>query len=544
MDDFSKQVLLRGPECAMINPLASMYFCADTNLSFIELDEFSSKGAGYFSSLGLKKGDKVLVFLKPGLEFVITVFSLFKIGAVVVFIDPGMGVRNFLQCVQRLKPRGFVGISRAFLIRLIFPKVFLSLKTSVLVSNKWLPGLKNLKKIFTAKKIKHICPLEDRDQAAIVYTSGATGIPKGVVYTHKMFLSQISILKKIFSLSHKDVDCSCFPLFSLLNVVMGIKTIVPDMDPRFPAKVDPKKLVDTIKKYKVTFSSGSPAIWERVGEYLHKKDISLPSMKNLVMFGAPVRHHLHSLFQKHLPSGSTYTPYGATESLPVSNISGQKIQSYKLEETLKGNGTCVGRVVEGTKVKVIDQESLYEPKLSQYSFCKPDEIGELIVCGEQITHQYHQMPVQTSRAKIRDENGQMWHRMGDVGFVDREGYIWFLGRKDHVVKIKGERLYPAFESIFNEHPLIKKTALIAVQRESHIPAIVIERYDQKVFLSSEEKLSFKQSLIDYAQSQENTRMISHFFLRETLPVDTRHNIKINRKKLARLYEYEDRGALL
>lgn len=148
---------------------------------------------------------------------------------------------------------------------------------------------------------------------------------RNVVYTHKIYYEQTRLLQELFSLDENEIDFPCFPLFSLFTLCMGMTSCIPDMNPSQPAKADPKQLVQNIKDNKVTFMAGSPAIWEALGSYCIKNNITLPSVKYLVMFGAPVRNELHKRFSRILPNRTTYTPYGATESLPVANISGQMV---------------------------------------------------------------------------------------------------------------------------------------------------------------------------------------------------------------------------
>jgi acyl-CoA synthetase (AMP-forming)/AMP-acid ligase II len=373
-----------------------------------------------------------------------------------------------------------------------------------------------------------IYPASDSDYSAILFTSGGTGIPKGVLYTHGILNAQTVALQKMFSLDETQSDLPGFPLFALFTLAMGMTSVVPDMDPTKPAKCDPEKLVKNIRDNNITFVAGSPSIWEKVGKYCLANNIQLPSIKQVVMFGAPVRSEIHEMYKKILVNGDTYTPYGATESLPISLISGSQILSGKADQTKTGAGTCIGKAVPGIEIKIISASDIPETGLQ---IMGTGEIGEIIVSGLQVTPGYFEMPEENLKSKIV-ENGKLWHRVGDIGYLDHENNLWFLGRKTHRVKVDDSTTHYSIrvEAIFNQHPAIKRTALIQIMKNDRVtPALAIERLDGDTQITA----AFKLELEALAQSSAHTRMIQDFFLHPSFPVDVRHNIKIDRTKLSR-----------
>ena len=310
------------------------------SLTFRELDIRSNKFATGLQKLGLKKGDKTLLFLRPSLDFSAMTFALFKLGVVPVFIDPGMGRENLLKCIKECAPVGLIAEKEVHFIRLLFRGTFKSVKFNVTNAKRaWgkmitIHGMKK-EKAQTFKSVQ----FEAEDTAAILFTSGGTGSPKGVVYSHQIFDQQTTILKELYNLGSHDIDLPGFPLFSLFTVAMGMTSCIPDMDPSKPGQCDPKKLYQNIIDQSPTFVAGSPAIWERVADYCMQNSLTLPSIKYLVMFGAPVSVTIHKKFKNLLPNGTTYTPYGATEALPVTNISGDFILKNTASLTENGKGT-------------------------------------------------------------------------------------------------------------------------------------------------------------------------------------------------------------
>lgn len=524
-------------EWAKLNPdKKAVTFPHGKSYDFYSFQELNQKIHGfsyYLRSTGVKPRDKVLLFVKPSLDFSALVFALFKIGATPILIDPGMGKTNLLKSIEQVKPKVMIAEPVVFLIKHFFQKSFASVQLSYSVGAK-----------LTADYRLKDCPADldcdypayqnlDDDMVAILFTSGGTGIPKGVVYTQKIFESQIKMLKEMFHLTTQDVDCPGFPLFSLFTIAMGMTSCIPDMNPSKPAKANPKKLVKNILDSEATFIAGSPAIWERVGVYCHEKNLKLPSVKYLVMFGAPVSVRLHEFFKDILPNGTTYTPYGATESLPVACISGKDVLEKTASLTKLGKGTCVGHPVNGTQIKIYETSDIPEAQFINAKEKSPNQVGEILVQGDIATREYFEMPEETSKAKIKDQNS-FWHRIGDVGYIDDKNQLWFCGRKTHRVETTEQgTMYPIpCEAIFNEHPEVKRSALIAYKKNNKIvPAIVVERNDHLMTMYHVKMKKFKDELKALGEAQEHTKVIEDFFIYDYFPVDVRHNIKIDRLKL-------------
>jgi acyl-CoA synthetase (AMP-forming)/AMP-acid ligase II len=281
---------------------------------------------------------------------------------------------------------------------------------------------------------------------------------------------------------------------------------------------------------KVTFMAGSPAIWKALAYYCEKNKITLPSVKYLVMFGAPVRNELHQKFSRILPNGTTYTPYGATECLPVSKISGKIILEQTAALTAQGKGTCVGTPVPGVEVSIIEISDDVIENIENAQVLKPYQIGEIIVKGDIVTASYYQSPLETAQTKIKD-NGSFWHRIGDLGYIDDQGRIWFCGRKTHRAETPSGLLCSVTcEAIFNAHPGVRRSALVALgEKGKQSVAMVIERNEAGKKL---DRKSLEKELLDIAKNNALTTQIKSVHFCDHFPVDVRHNIKIDRLKLA------------
>ena len=490
--------------------------------TFQEFDERSNQFARLFTQLGITPGMRTLLFVKPCLDFSVITFALFKLGAVPVLIDPGMGLRNLLRSIKQVRPEAMISIGLVHWIRRFVRDPFSNIKIKVSLSPVGGRTHHIYERLSQMPKSFEIFDVASTDLSAILFTSGGTGIPKGVEYTHGILAAQTDALQEMFSLDAREIDLPGFPLFALFTLAMGMTSVIPDLDPTRPASCDPKKIVHNIVKNQVTFVAGSPAIWERVGEYCLKHNIQLGSVKYVVLFGAPVRAAIHQIFQRILLFGDTFTPYGATEALPVSLISGSEVLASTVSETLRGGGICIGRPAPGIEWKIIKISDIPESQIDESPMGSP---GEIIVSGAQVTAAYFEMDLETKKAKIT-ENGKLWHRMGDIGRIDELGRLWFLGRKTH-------RVDPYFsiqiEAIFNQHPQVRRSALVKLNTGTGSrPALVIERWDGETILSDK----MREELIELGKQTEASSQIQQIFVHGPFPVDVRHNIKIDRLKLA------------
>lgn len=499
-------------------------------INFRELEDLSNRFANGLIDMGFKRGDKTLLFVRPSLKFHALVFALFKIGVAPILIDPGMGRQNLLIAIEEVKPTGLIAEGEVHFLSLLFRKTFESIKLKV-TTNSWsLFNLKPLAKLEKSSSKPVSVDMGEDELAAILFTSGGTGRPKGVMYSHKIFSEQTRILKELFSLTEKDVDLPGFPLFSLFTLCMGMTSCVPDMDPSKPSKADPLKLLANIRDNEATFVAGSPSIWKNLATYCVSNNIQLPSVKYLVMFGAPIRNEVHEQFKQILPNGSTYTPYGATESLPVANISGRTVLEETAKKTEQGEGTCVGYPAPGIDITIVKVSDNIIESIEFADKLAPLEIGEILVKGDVVTKSYYESPVETARAKVKDGNG-FWHRMGDMGYLDDKGRLWFCGRKTHRAQTEDGLICSVnTEAIFNKHKAVNKAALVALgEKGKQKVSIVIERNKNGKKIN---KQKLQQELLDLAKTNDKTKSIESIHFHDSLPVDIRHNIKIDRTKLA------------
>lgn len=503
-------------------------------LSFADLDVEVGRWAARLTSAGIARGDRTLVMVRQGLPLIASVFALFRIGAVPVVIDPGMGLKSFLACVARSRPKALVGIPLAQVMSRIFRGTFRSVRSRVGASGSLTA---RLAAGAGAPGDVTLANTASEDLAAILFTSGSTGAPKGVCYEHGMFEAQVASIRATYAIEAGEVDLPLLPIFALFNPALGMTTIVPEIDPRRPAAFDPAQIVQAIRQESVTNSFGSPTLWGKIGAYCVVHGITLPTVRRVLCAGAAVPATLWQNSLQFLPNGRLHSPYGATECLPVASISADEIQPNAVA------GACVGRPAVGIDIKIIEIVDGPIALLSAARELAPGNIGEVIVRGPIVTKVYDALPEATSLAKISDapvSEGSMqvapeastgiWHRMGDCGYFDAEGCLWFCGRKvERVVTIEGVLHTEPCEQVFRQHPRARRCALIGVGERPHQrPALVVETNVRDQRQARELARELRALGLKYPHTKDITR----FYFRVKFPVDVRHNAKIHRLTLA------------
>ncbi|MGA2053475.1 MAG: fatty acid CoA ligase family protein, partial [Opitutales bacterium] len=510
---------------------------AYAQLTFAQLDADADAAARLFQSRGIARGTRVLLLVRPGLDLLRCAFALFKLGAVPILLDPGMGLKNFLACVRRSEPAALVAIARAHWLARIFPAALRSAKIRVLVGGRvW---ERDLAAHRSADPFP-LAPTQPADLAAILFTSGSTGAPKGVCYEHSMFEAQVRLIREHYDITPGEVDLPMLPIFALFNPALGMTTIVPEINPSRPAACDPARIVQAIRQNSVTNSFGSPALWARVARYCETARRDLPTLRRVLVAGAPVHPALLRRLQKLLPNGSAHVPYGATEALPVSSISQSEVLGETWSLTEQGRGSCVGTLFPGMDARIIPLRDGPIASLTDVSALPPGEIGEIIVRGPVVTRAYDHLPAATASAKIPDPtpsdlpslastlqpsaeletqnpkpetHSSFWHRLGDLGYRDPQGRLWFCGRAAERVETSSGILYTdCVEAIFNRHPRVARSALIGLgARPRQQPALVVEPEPGHFPRTRAARASFTAELLALAVASPNTCLVTRIF---------------------------------
>ena len=505
----------------------------DIVLSYAELDARSDAIAAGLAMRGVVRASRAVLMVRPTPEFFLLMFALFKAGAVPVLVDPGIDKRALRQCLDEAQADAFIGIPLAQFARALLgwarsARIRITTGARAVFADATLADIEAA----GAHAGPQLADTQPDDTAAILFTSGSTGVPKGVVYRHRHFIAQIEMMRDAFGIVPGGANLPTFPPFALFDPALGTTSIIPDMDPTRPAKADPRKLHAAIARFGIDQLFGSPALMRVLADFGQP----LPGLKTVMSAGAPVPAEVVAKLSTLLPPDANFwTPYGATECLPVAVIEGRELLTLRTR-TEQGAGTCVGRPVPPNEVRLIRVDDAAIETWSEDLLVKGGLVGEITVAGPSATDTYFNRDAATRIAKIRETSSdgttRTVHRMGDLGYFDGEGRLWFCGRKTHRVVIADATLCTEqIEPVFNTHRDVHRTALVGSGASgAQCPVLCVE-LREGVRISEWPRI--EDELRHLGEGFVHTAKVECFLhYPKAFPVDIRHNAKIGREKLA------------
>jgi acyl-CoA synthetase (AMP-forming)/AMP-acid ligase II/pimeloyl-ACP methyl ester carboxylesterase len=527
---FLDQVAARPLVDAAIVPIFWGSQVRYAHVSYRDLGNLVHKYQRGLTELGVVPGDRVLMLVPAGVEFLALSYAVMGRGAVPIFIDPGIGRENLLRCIADAEPTVMIGSPKAQLLRLIGKAALRTVRINILAADPVIgsgPNLGYLKKFSSVP----MAPVPAGEVGFIAFTSGATGVPKGVIFSDQMLAEHRRIFAGPLGLEAGAKDLPLLPIFSLFNVSIGVTSVFFPINASKPLTLEPDRVTKVIADLGVRYSFGSPTLWKKIAEYCFRTRSDLPTIEKIFMAGAPVPADTLARVQGIIPQGMAYTPYGATEALPVTIVSSTEIMSAAAATRARGGeeGTYVGAPVPGVEIKIVKTSSGAIESLDETEELPPLEIGEVIVRGRNVSPAYLNRPKETTLAKIGVGEG-FWHRMGDMGYLDARGHLYFCGRKAHVVGAL-ERTYYSIptEIVFNRSPKVRRSALVDLGQGR--AGVVIEPEPHHWPETDEARATFSDEIKALGAANPLTKEITEFFFHRSFPVDARHNAKIYRDRL-------------
>lgn len=509
-------------------PALSLVSSSTRTVTFGDLERRVDAAAAGLMAAGIGPGTRTALLVPPIADFFVLAYALLRVRAVPVVVDPGIGLDRVRSCLGEVAPEAFVGVAKAHLARRALgwcPDA----RIAVTAGPVPVPGthaLRHLERDGTRSGRHTPVPRPPGQPAAILFTSGSTGPPKGVEHHEDGLLAQARLVRDLYGLGPGAVSLATFPPFALFGPALGMTTVVPRMDPTRPAKVVPSRIVRAVRRSGATVMFGSPAVLDRLGRGA-RPGTSLPTLRQVISAGAPVPRDTQRRVLALLDDGAqVHTPYGATEALPVATIGSDELLSLP---DSSGRGICVGRPVPGVDVALVRVTDGPVDTLTADDHVAPGEVGEVVVRGPVVSHAYAERPEATAAAKVRWD-GRLAHRMGDLASADDEGRLWFAGRVAHVVHTAAGPLHSVpCEEVLNHHPAVRRCALVGVGPEGdRTPVAVVEMLG-----GARMTAATADELRALAAADARTRTITTLLEHPELPVDPRHNSKIDREALGR-----------
>ena len=479
--------------------------------------------------LGIAECTRTVFMAPPSYAGCVAGLALTRVGATTVWIDPSVGYLNVAERLRRLDIEAFVGIPLAHVARTFFGWGPRLLAKAVVVGGR-MPGLTSLASLRRRAPDQPTSPaVSPSDPASIMYTTGSTGPAKPTLYEHRNLCGIFRVAHTTwrFEADTVPVDMPVFPAFFSIGLSAGGTIVIPPIDyvRQSPADVDPRALVEVIRDCKVQTLFASPVILENLARLGRDEGVTAPSLRTVIGGGAPLYGDMIGPLRAMI-SGEVHADYGATEALPATEMTDAEAMTETYAATACGAGLCVGHPFEGVEVKAIAFCDGPIATLRDARILPTGEIGELIVRGPHISPRYADDPDSTRKNKIHDPDGGIWHRLGDAGYLDARGRVWCCGRAGHRVATSTGVLYPLMcEPIFDAHPRVRRSGLVGV---GDLPVICIELAGPVSDLDA-----LRAELLALAASHPTTRSIRHVLFRKRLPVDPRHNSKIERPALAK-----------
>ncbi|MGW4477902.1 fatty acid CoA ligase family protein [Rhodococcus triatomae] len=506
-----------------------------TDISFAELSQWSDVLARRFAESGIGRGDRTIVLINPGPELYAVLFGLFKAGAIPVVIDPGMGVRPMLRCLSAVNPQAFVGIPQAHVLRVLFRRSFRRVRVPVTVGRRWFWGGHTLAAFgrggtaggehpATADDPR---PVDVAAPAMIAFTTGSTGPAKAVELTHGNLASMLDRTQALTGTTAGETALVTLPVFGVLYLLLGTGIVLPPLIPSRVGSTDPAHVADAVTRFGVETLFASPAVLAPLLAYCRERAVRLPTIRAVFSGGAPVPNAVIVGLREILPGDvEIHAGYGATESIPMSSIESRELAAGPAQRTGEGAGTCIGRPVDGIDVRLL---AITDDPVRAWADAgePPDGPGEIVVSGPNVSSRYHWPDEANLLGKIPDGD-RVWHRTGDVGWIDDEGRIWFCGRKSQRVELGDHTLHTVqVEQVFNTVSGVARTALVGVgPRPRQRPVLCVE------LASGADAGDVLARLRAHGADNELTGAVDTFLVHPGFPVDIRHNAKIGREQLS------------
>jgi acyl-CoA synthetase (AMP-forming)/AMP-acid ligase II len=496
-------------------------------LTFRALDEAASNIAGQLRGHGIASGDSVLLLVPMSASLYVMLVALLRLGAVAMFPDPSSGIGDIERCCRINPPAGFIGIPKTHVLRILSRSVRrIPLKFS---TGRFVPGAVKLRPTVTQGPPLPLVPCTADSPALITFTSGSTGAPKAALRTHGFLLAQQRALAETLELTPGDVDLATLPIFVLANLAAGVTTIIPDANLRRPGAIEPGPVLDQIRRFRPNRASGSPAFFERLVEGARAEGCRFDSLARIYTGGAPVFPGVLDRIAALAPRAHVVAVYGSTEAEPIAHVDRSQITTADREAMIRGRGLLAGEASPSLRLAILPDRwgnPLAPMTAGEFAAaCLPPEcVGEIVVSGAHVLTRYlHGVGEEQTKFRV---DGDVWHRTGDAGRLDASQRLWLLGRSAARVTDGRGEFYPfSVECAAVETLGVRRAAAVGWRGRR---MLVLEAHDDR----KRPDVSLLSEPLGWVGLDEIR------FVRR-IPVDRRHNAKVDYVALARMLDAVD-----
>jgi amino acid adenylation domain-containing protein len=421
----------------------------DVRVSYRELDRASDRLAGALAARGIARGDRVIVFMDNCREAVIAIFAALKAGAVFSPINPSTKAEKLAYVINNCGARALITQDKLRTVAIAALAEASSIALTVVAGAREssLCGGVSFEAAIAADVAPPGNPGIDLDLAMLIYTSGSTGFPKGVMMTHQNVVAAATSITTYLENTPDDVILNVLPIsfdYGLYQVLMAVKlgaTLVLEQSFAFPQKIFAKLAAERV--------TGLPLVPTMAAIILQMRDLkpgAFPHLRYITNTAAALPPAHIARLQALFPTARLYSMYGVTEC---------KRCTWLPPDQLKHRPGSVGIAIPGTEAYVVDEQG---------ARVAPGVVGELVIRGAHVMKGYWNDPQATARA-LRPgpfEWEQVLHT-GDLFRADADGFLYFVARKDDIIKTRGEKVSPKeVENALYALPGIREAAVVGV----------------------------------------------------------------------------------
>jgi acyl-CoA synthetase (AMP-forming)/AMP-acid ligase II len=488
--------------------------------------------AAGLAALGIRQGDRVVIFLPMGVAMYTAMFAVQRLGAVAVFLDSWARRAHLGASAACVNPTAMISHQAAFELVRTVPE-FAAMPYTIIVG----PGndadySARLEHLFLTPNEAPLAPVASESTALITFTTGSSGAPKGANRTHRFLSAQHRALAQILPYGAGDQDLPAFPIFSLNNLASGVTTVIPTLDLAAPSARDGAALTAQLRHEAITCATLSPSMLGAVSRHCREQRLSLTALQRVVTGGAPVSEDNVRELLAVAPHADVLVFYGSTEVEPMAHIDGRAMldATGPTDPEIVEQGVNVGHVDANLRYKfIIIVDGPIDLARTPWSMLEvaPGQTGEFVVTGEHVCRDYYNNEEAFRKTKIVDAEGCVWHRTGDLARLDALGSLWIMGRINNVIRRGDACLFPLqAEVILKRLPGVRQAAFLGMP-----DALLHERAAAVVELAgghSEASAALTEARRLFARHEIP---LDAFYIVEKIPMDPRHHSKVEYRLL-------------